>query len=768
MRSAAMASGEPASGEPASGEQASGEPASGGLKIGVLFNCQGQGIAAALRAMLPACSVQWFHVPGARDTKRARDDMQAALLACDHIVTVPLGRDEGVLSTEALRRAAPAVHALPPLGFRGFHPDMIYLHQAQRHVSGPTGDYQSRIAMAGYLGGLTAEQTAALYNALVFGRLGYFRACAEDFELVAERFGRCGVPAARLMARLRAGGCFMYSVNHPKIWALVEMARAACEMMGLQPGDVAPESLDDTLARHGTHPVFEAVAARIGVPAEGMFHAGVAPGAAPQPISTLDFVRGSFAVYDQLNPDLLLRADGVAAALAALGMAQADRPDMRQRPPEGDGAGRRVAFLTWHGTLLYVPPDASGAPPGTVGQVPVPVVALDEALLRVEPGLLGAVPTPVAVPGIPGAELRPGVAPGRVVLARGGMFLSPAAAPAAAPEAAREAGPDGAAGRAGFTRDAAGDTESFLPVPPPALLALRRLMAGSWRLQDAAAQTPAAQTPAARTPAAALAHPVPAPPASALLEKARMAPGFRVRLGSATVDLQRGWPRVLAPDRAGGARLAVLLDGEPVVLLGPPAADLAAAEAGRRRVEPGRQLAIIGAPAWLHAPLTMRGADRVWVQAACGLEAGLPWRVEAPRFEISRAAGRLVGDAGLQDGGPATGAHRGRGRCAAAGHRRPLCADRGAGQGGGRHGVDGAVDAAGGAVAARAVGHGDFAAARRGRGGASVAGARLEAVAVGAAAGAGSRGAGRDLGRCRAAMPVARRGVAGRARRGGG
>ncbi|MEJ0045412.1 MAG: WcbI family polysaccharide biosynthesis putative acetyltransferase [Rhodospirillales bacterium] len=244
------------------------------MKIGVLYNCQGEGIAVSLRALLPDATIINFVAGVAGRTPRDQAETAAALNDCDHVISCDFGPAFGKLAGKALRRTARRYHAFPAIRFSGFHPDMIYVPIDGGHLGeGPTGDYHSRIAVIGFLAGLSPGDTAALYNRLIFLRLGYLNAYAEQCALLTQSFADLGLDAAPLLPAWHAAGSFMHSLNHPKINVLLDVARAACTHMGVAPQNpaVTPAALPDRLATGPIHPVFPAIAAAAGVPPEGSF-----------------------------------------------------------------------------------------------------------------------------------------------------------------------------------------------------------------------------------------------------------------------------------------------------------------------------------------------------------------------------------------------------------------------------------------------------------------------------------------------------------------
>lgn len=547
------------------------------MKIAVLFNCQGHGLAAALQAMLPDAEVDYFSLQ--QDAESAA--IAAGLLAYDHVISAPVGRAAGKLSNRNVRRTVRHFVVLPALGFRAFYPDQTYVQHHGSALSGPTGHYHSRIAVAGFLAGLSVAETVALYNRLAFARLGYLDMYEAELSLVGERFAEHGLNAADMLARLRLGGCFMHSINHPKPAALVELALLACGAIGATPRAIAAESVPDFLRGHGAHPVFEEVAAAIGIAPEGMFHAGALHTAEFRPISTQDFVAGSFAAYENFDRADLRGVDGLAAALTALDLQEwpAKRP---RRAPQQD-----VALMTWHGTLLR-------ETPAGYFHLPLSVPATDAPWLRGD-WRNGDAEEQLVIAG--GMQARPAWRDGMVALADGPHYLTA----------------DGDSPQTWRARVAPGDSESFLPVTDSQLGVLLQLLGGAWA-EAGAAEGRAAQ----------------------------IAPGPAVALGARRIDLIEAWPAILPAARDGAARLAVLLDGAPSVLR--QTALPAETQPAARTIALGESMVLAGEDVFLPLPLTLNNAERRWLHTHCGHDEGLPWRIEAPRAVISRVRDRrLVG-----------------------------------------------------------------------------------------------------------------------------
>jgi Polysaccharide biosynthesis enzyme WcbI len=294
------------------------------LRIGVLFHCQYRGLAAALHALVPSAEVIAVGRGGLPEVAEERRQLIATLNACDHLISNHV-EGTGPLSVASLRRTARRLHVLPALSFSGFHPDIVYVFRDDgTPLVGPTMDYHSRIAVAAYLAGLSAAETASLYNRLVFRRLGYLQSFGEECAMLTEHWARFDIDVAPLLRGWRETGCFMYSVNHPKVRPLLDMARVACARMEVVPENpwVSADDVEDTLKVFPTHPVFADIAAAAGVAPEGIFRTAINKDGNFYGFSVEEFVNESFRAFATVKRAVLYRADGVAAALAALGLVE--------------------------------------------------------------------------------------------------------------------------------------------------------------------------------------------------------------------------------------------------------------------------------------------------------------------------------------------------------------------------------------------------------------------------------------------------------------
>ncbi len=294
------------------------------MKVGVLFNCQHQNIANALRGLVPYAQVTTVEL-GTQPTPQAVEQAAASLRNSDLLV-VPLGgAKDGPLANDSLRPAVGQMIALPPIAFTGFHPDVIYVNLPnRRHLDGPMHAYHSRLIVAAYLGFLDRNETVDLFNRLTYQKLGYIDEYGRAAAFLTKMFAEIGVDIAPYLARWRARGCFMHNINHPKPYVTNDLAAIACKLAGVPVDEDDPpylEMVPDHLENLAQFPVYPEIAENLGLrghlyfkPTHNQMQSDF------RLLSLEDFVAESLSLYRGVPRASLLAADGVDAALRALGL----------------------------------------------------------------------------------------------------------------------------------------------------------------------------------------------------------------------------------------------------------------------------------------------------------------------------------------------------------------------------------------------------------------------------------------------------------------
>lgn len=123
--------------------------------------------------------------------------------------------------------------AFPELYFNAFHPDQVYAWMPDRTlVEGATGPYNSAIVLWAWQNGLTVADAIDLFHPTVMKSLGYH----DRWSVSVNRLRHDFEPFPHLDYRdfldpLHRGGCFMHTVNHPKVAAIARMARVLAQQI---------------------------------------------------------------------------------------------------------------------------------------------------------------------------------------------------------------------------------------------------------------------------------------------------------------------------------------------------------------------------------------------------------------------------------------------------------------------------------------------------------------------------------------------------------
>ena len=292
----------------------------GWMKIGILSNCQHLGLANSIRALRPAIQVISFEIVLVALQGREIPTMEA-LGTCDVVIVDPSPGCPPTLSEEKLKSGT-KVLKIPPVLFSGYHPDTIYISTAIGRLQVPAacGPYQSRLTVASYLLGYSPDETRALFNTFIFGELGYFEEYAKSRALLEKAFRECGLDIGPLFPGWAKRGCFMHSIDHPKIYVLFDIARLACQAMGLEvdPRDGRIEMiLDNLMAGHPAMPVYPDIAHATGCDGHTMFKCPSDPNVV-RLMRMPAFINACFKAYAEVPKDILFGGDGVEAAVRTL------------------------------------------------------------------------------------------------------------------------------------------------------------------------------------------------------------------------------------------------------------------------------------------------------------------------------------------------------------------------------------------------------------------------------------------------------------------
>jgi hypothetical protein len=251
----------------------------------VIANCQAFGLANSIRSLARdidcyACDLWQYTEQMRSDPDFYRNNYDFALISDE--AREWFACDDAVL---------PPHIPIPNLTFSAFHPDCCYVHVGGQPLTGVVGPYHSLIAVAAYKEDIGPDRAAAFFRESVYEQAGYFAMWGAQREALIADFARSGIAIGSVIRRMSHGRAFMFTINHPRIEMLFEVARAilAARNEPLFDGIWPPP---ETLA--GVQwPIYPEVGRRIGIEGACLFK----PADEQRPIELAEFLERSHAIF---------------------------------------------------------------------------------------------------------------------------------------------------------------------------------------------------------------------------------------------------------------------------------------------------------------------------------------------------------------------------------------------------------------------------------------------------------------------------------------
>lgn len=273
-------------------------------KILIIGNCQVSVIGKLIEAMSAQSSVISIGLdgPNSDGLKSGNLDLSAYIADCDLIVIQNFSDDfisklSGMYSdfnTKAMK--------VPAISYTAFHPDMGYINNSNGgHVGGPTGDYHSMIAFWSWANGLSPTEAIKLYRYDVFKFLGYFEHKQNSYEYLNKVSVSIDFRIQPMLSKWLSRGCFMHSINHPKIYVLADISRYILDHIGITYTPDIENYMEDDLASHPCWGVYPEICQGMVIEGHYLFKQSRKHGTDKRPAPTLtleQFVHESFAHYD--------------------------------------------------------------------------------------------------------------------------------------------------------------------------------------------------------------------------------------------------------------------------------------------------------------------------------------------------------------------------------------------------------------------------------------------------------------------------------------
>jgi hypothetical protein len=230
-------------------------------KITVLGNCQLASMGGCLRALLPQFEIRMFHSWDMKSSDHiceVIDELQSSNI----VFAQPLFHEYGPAISCTLDQQHEKLQIWPAFAFTGFHPDITYVTIKEERIKSPMDDYHSLIVLGAFLADLSINETEQLFNGFMYARLGYYDEYRRAKEAVISMALGDGIDLRRSFAEWEQRGCFAYSINHPKLYVMADIARLVLQRAKLSFDQDLPvaDLFDDPLATGCVWPVYPEIA----------------------------------------------------------------------------------------------------------------------------------------------------------------------------------------------------------------------------------------------------------------------------------------------------------------------------------------------------------------------------------------------------------------------------------------------------------------------------------------------------------------------------
>jgi GSCFA family/Polysaccharide biosynthesis enzyme WcbI len=279
-------------------------------RVLVIGNCQVDGIASLMQAMSTQISTKSFLVSDGfvSGLKNGNLDIKPFVDA-DLVFSHP--SDNWISDLEILiPNFRNKVRHIPSINFSAFHPDCVYVQYKSQAFSSPISHYNSSLIFHGWKNGFSHEETMRLFSSDVYDELGFYDYWDASHESLKNVWTQNGLELADKVNQWSKLGCWMHTINHPKLFVLADLARAALVREKIEPLPYVENYLQDELSDYSCWPVYPEIGRRLGIPnlSQPYFKKGKSLCSADRPVSMLnldEFVSQSFAIYSKYSKDEL-------------------------------------------------------------------------------------------------------------------------------------------------------------------------------------------------------------------------------------------------------------------------------------------------------------------------------------------------------------------------------------------------------------------------------------------------------------------------------
>lgn len=233
---------------------------SSNLKIAIIGNCQAAAVGRCIQAIntdVVVSASQTNHLASSLEEV----DLSPILAQYDLVLLHP-----HPVFRHWVDQMPDRIHFIPPIAFPAYHPDLVYITTPEKgSFFGPLGEYNSSLAFYGWLRGMSVSQTLELFTEEVYRNLGFFEYWQSSKETLLTRAQSIGYSLEDLFEDWAGQGCFMHSVNHPKLRATAGLVRMILGRLGIDSCPVGEQFIFDHFLNGPVWPVYPEIGARLGI-----------------------------------------------------------------------------------------------------------------------------------------------------------------------------------------------------------------------------------------------------------------------------------------------------------------------------------------------------------------------------------------------------------------------------------------------------------------------------------------------------------------------
>ncbi len=274
--------------------------ATSALKIAVIGNCQALAWARCIEAMTREVFATGIELSRMIQSANWQEAQFSPVLSNNDILLMHPHPYMGELIETKNNHARSKIRLIPPIAFSAFHPDLVYVGKpGGRFSEGPLGDYNSSLALYGWMRGMSVSQTLQLFTDEVYQKLGFYDYWNSSKDALLKIGKDLGLPLDILFDSWTRQGCFMHSINHPKQFVIADLARTVLNQLGISTTPGAEQFIHDHFSDGPVWPVYPEIGRRLGIEGNYLFKMpkGGGNGGNPVMLDLEEYVEGCHQAF---------------------------------------------------------------------------------------------------------------------------------------------------------------------------------------------------------------------------------------------------------------------------------------------------------------------------------------------------------------------------------------------------------------------------------------------------------------------------------------